>query len=174
MTTPVEQDDLGLDASVSARLSIAIGDAVSARVRQALDARDEAARRDVPIRAPIYGSGNSSAGNLISVGGPSAGRIWIVRRLAVLDGTSVFNTVAGSAAWFTGSFTQGPITASTSPLRCVELMAALPVVKHYTSDVITIGQGERLMATINGGDGGLITLTGQVLDMPAIQPGGNP
>lgn len=172
MTTPVEQDDLGLDASVSARLSIAIGDAVSARVRQALDARDEAARRDVPIRAPIYGSGNSSAGNLISVGGPSAGRIWIVRRLAVLDGTSVSNTVAGSAAWFVGSIAQ--TAASTSPLHCVELMAALPVVKHYTSDVITIGQGERLMATINNGDGGLITLTGQVLDMPAIQPGGNP
>lgn len=145
---------------ISARLGD-IGKGVNALVN---DGR-RAAMTAEPTRAVRRASGIVATGGpdlMLDLGGPSMGRMWSVRSLAVAPASGVTGTLAGSAYWYVGNpSVYGPGE------WCAPAQTTLPAFNTVTRDSVDVHPTDHLFVVIHGGTAGQAAYARAViLDFP--------
>lgn len=148
------------------QLSATLGDIGRGVGQLAANAQRESQRqsRAVPIEWPLRRGGTVPAGGtlVLDLGGPSMGRRWSVRSLAVSAPTGPTGTLAGSANWYVGN-----AAGFGGGEWCAPTMTTLPGFQLVGSDQINVTPTDHLLCVISGGTAGQAAIARAfVLDYP--------
>lgn len=166
MTMPeAETPDEGNILNLFAKFNLAIND-LTVEMRKAYK-QEQNRLNQLPnhytfSRASIPGA---AVTDVIDFNGPQPGRVWIVRLL-----TAVANPLAANASlvtWYVGQIMPGPAAGMLPSTMVRWQFASVPAFEKFTSDVITVKPGERLIAGLTGIPASTnIALTVSVDDQP--------
>ena len=154
MTMSPDNDTSGLFARLEVSLS-----SMTAKVAQLVDLqkRIDARAAHMPVRHPVGATGSVVSGSklFIDLGGPSPGRYWTTRILAVCDAGDVATAITGATAadWYVGKV---PANGLIDTAGWVYHMEAPPKVAQLTSDPVYIMAEDHLYVVVTGA-----TTTGQ-------------
>lgn len=138
-----------------AELELAGGLELSAALKATTDALsrrndlEDRLMRSIPIAAQIQGSGVfPSSGSLIfDLGGPTAGKAWVLRRLFI-SGVDPTATAAGSAYYFISSSLSDNALVAAS---CFDFANALPLKAFYSSRQVVLTYPQRIVCKVVSG-----------------------
>ncbi|HUL99766.1 MAG TPA: hypothetical protein VLU24_10235 [Mycobacterium sp.] len=93
---------------------------------------------------------------VFDLGSPQPGTRWNVKRVGVVRGDDVTQTLGGRADIFVGKVTvQAGVAGQTLPTEGWKWsFATLPAVTSYSDNTITVQSGNNLIVIISGGTGG--------------------
>lgn len=156
-----DSDTSGLVARLEVSLStMAANTAKLVDLQSAIDRR----AAHMPIRHPIGNTGLVVSGSklFIDLGGPSPGRYWTTRILAVSDAGDVATAITGatSADWYVGKV---PASGLIDTAGWVYHMEAPPKVAQLTSDPVYVLAEDHLYVVVTGA-----TTTGQQVLAKAV------
>lgn len=124
-----------------------------AEMRRSQLPSDDRINTSVTIPTPTARTG-------ISLGGPSAGYYWLLRRL-IVGGTTFKTTAAGTAEVYvtglgsdTGSAITGPIITALALTDLVDQATTLPNKAFYSNRQVIVQANENLMVVIDSGTAG--------------------
>jgi hypothetical protein len=169
--TPQAQDPAA--PGVMAELSLTLGGLREEMHRARCDREAAIARHvaNLPIAWSAWGSGVVVAATalVINLGGPSIGRRWVVRQLAVTDAGNVRTAIAGTviADWYVGEPT--PFGGVPAPQQWRATMTP-PVIVDKSNEQIVITPTDQLFVVVTGATtaGQQLLATAQVQDFDMV------
>ena len=143
----------GLDVEASASLALQVG-----RLARALEAQQAQADRATRfIKAAKQATVSAAGVATFGFEGPKTGYVWTVRRIAVVESTSVATAVNG-IAWVYAGVSAG--SAYVEPENAEWAISPLPNVANFSSDQLVLQYGEHLYVQVTGGTSGQVLKSG--------------
>jgi len=158
MTNPDTDDDTEsgglLDLFAQFSLSLDGLQTELTRMNDYNDARDVAARRNLPRQLPLmFESVSAAAADVLDFGGPQAGRKWEARMLGVFSVTSagVFVPMATTVStWYVGQKAGALAPGVFNPLQLRWQRPSVPFFDDFTADQIQVLPRENLLLGLTG------------------------
>lgn len=127
-----------------------IGTLTDSIERDRAERRAALARRPVNHRSPVSLAYPASGNLALDMGGPSQGRVWLVRRVVV--GGITWGTVAAGTAELYISALPSNLLATERPMNeLIDQAASLPLRAFYSNEQAVVAQNERLVLVVVGG-----------------------
>jgi hypothetical protein len=130
--------------SLFAKLSLSI-DTLADKVNKA-NLLEQKRYSSLPVNMPFSQMSNPGAAttDIKDFDGPKPGREWIVRLLSAMASPIAAN--AAVVTWYVGQNMPGPATGQLPSTMAVWQFPSVPGFQTFTSDIIKVRAGERLLA----------------------------
>lgn len=167
--TQVEEPPAGSILNLFAKFNLAVTDLTSEIAT--LNRNEQARLNALPNHYTFsrMSSPGAAVTDIQDFQGPQPGRQWIVRLLSAIASPAAAN--AAVVIWYVGQIMPGPAAGMLPATMARWQFSSVPGFEKFTSDVITVKPGERLVAGLTGIPAASnIALNVSVDDVPIASP----